>query len=506
MIDQAALQQSFEEADALKKTISELEDKISKHQQTSIATQLEAVDAVLKLRPVIQDLLLQAKSFADQNILEFGEQAANAPLFHPLYEELLLEKQNARDEATFYKQQQAYLLEELQSYQASPFPEENNILRLLYRSYTNKTAEVEAAYDRHDINALYSKLNEEQKEGIDIKALYLGIRAQVERLSDSLQILQESPLAILALNDKVGHYEAEFLALAQLMGQVKEVLEESVAKQATSDKLLQLIEAIEAETDQLFSPSPGMPGRDGDDSAYFFQEFYEMSNQGQVWHSTDDGRFKKGATVKISSDYPDGRAFGFSDTSGWQGRILQAYTDGENYIYELMLDSITINSLPIEFIEAKCVNFDDSFAIHTFEEEDLTLVDARDNQEEAYRIYKQFFNQFFWGDIEQDPDAKRMHQILNTLPNATDLENWEAYLKNHISFPFKAILVGFSGDTLVEVLGLGETDEEGEGLMVNIKDQTQTSSVALIELQPHQEDTETGKVLLAYRYWADHML
>jgi hypothetical protein len=512
MIDQASLKQSFEEADALKKAIAELEHTISAHQRKHIAEQLEAVNSVSRLRPVIQDLLMQARSFADPRILEFGEQAADAPLFHPLYEELLLEQQKAGDEATFYAQQQVYLLEELQVYQASPFPEEHNILRLLYGAHADRTAEVEAAYDQHDIHKLYMQLHEDKKESIALNTLYLGIRAQVERLQDSLQIMEESPLAISAIHDETGAYEAEFLALAQLMGEVREALEESVAQQKTTDRLKKLVEAVESETDHLFSYPLAMPSIDEDDPDYGFRQFYGMINQGQsVWKSTDEGRFKKGVAVSISSEYPDGKAFGFTDTTAWQGRILQAYTDGKTYIYELMLDSITIQSLPIDFIKAKCINFDDSFAIHTFEEEELSIAEARDTQEEAYHIYRQFFNRFFWGDIEQDPAARRMHRILNTIPEGTDLENWEAYFKEHVAFPFKAILEGvsdfsFTPDTLVEVLSLEQTDEEGEGLMVKIKDKKQTSSAALIELLPYQEDTETGAVLLAYRHWADHML
>ena len=503
----------------LRDQLSTLKNRIIDHEMESIRAQLKAVESIKHTRPQVRDLITELSRYTGDEIIEFSEHISNAPLFHPLYESLLEEKAEAKDEADFFQTKKIELEEDLDLMGSSPYPSENQCLLLMKEMITKQSETVEKAISHCDIACMYQILSEEERTQLPPNLLKIAFKSQEERFRDDLEMINES---VYAQDLQTGRYDEvvqEFLNLEDFLQRLKIALEESVQQKQASTSLNSLIKELE---EVLSDTPPAGPGLDdifeNPEMDFLVNQFFdsfsdEMDDYEEQWEPImeEELKFPIESTVVITqknwlSPYD------FKAPADARGRIKGGFKNvniGEDF-YEVELDSITLQQLPVKYLQNVCEDGEETFAYHLIPGVALKASEARDTQIAAHRTHKELFNRYFWGDIKRDEDAKNIYNILMSNPDARDIDNWHQHFKQSVSFPFDAIIEGITHSDLpsnapVKVLGISDlnTEEEESELMAAIEIDSLQISYPFIDLLPKDESSEAGKTLLLYRDWAD---
>lgn len=230
----------------------------------------------------------------------------------------------------------------------------------------------------------------------------------------------------------------------------------------------------------------------------------------EEWYAVRSPKFPVGSVVMVTADNElDEQSFPGLSTQGWYGRVEEALTDGRTTVYAIQLDSTTIASLPDGFLKTLCE--ESPLPAFEFLAGELQTAEPRDTEAEATAAQRAAYHRYFWGDIEKDQQAIRIHRIMMKQPSASDLENWLDYFQNEVEFPLPAMAAGLiftqlPHGTPVEVVGIEETKEdEGYGLIASVKKGRAIISYPLMELGPANEEARCWPIK-DYQYWADFML
>ena len=507
------------------KTLHELRDQLSSfknriidHEMESIRAQLKAVESIKQTRPKVRDLITELSLYTGDEVIEFSEHISNAPLFHPLYESLLEEKAEAKDEADFFQTKRIELKEDLNLMVSSPYPSEKQCLLLMKEIISKQSETVEKAISHCDIACMYQILSEEEKAQLPPNLLKIAFKSQEERFRDDLEMINES---IYAQDLQTGRYDEvvqEFLNLEDFLQRLKTALEESVQQQQTSTSLNGLIKELE---EVLSDVAPSTPGLDdifeNPEMDFLVNQFFdsftdEADDYEEQWSPIAEKELKFPVESIVAITQKNWLPLhDFKAPEDARGRVKGGFKNahtGENF-YEVELDSITLQQLPIKYIQYICEDGEETFAYHLISGEALKKSVARDTQLAAHRTHKELFNRYFWGDIQKDEDAKNIYNILMAKPDARDIDNWHQHFKQSAFFPFDAIIEGIAHSELpsnapVQVLGIADlsTEEESE-LMAIIEIDNLQISYPLIDLLPKDENSKAGKAQLLYRDWAD---
>ena len=128
-----------------------------------------------------------------------------------------------------------------------------------------------------------------------------------------------------------------------------------------------------------------------------------------------------------------------NDICGWQGRVTHIDTD-EKIIIEIAWDSVTLNQMPVEIIEASIEEGFD-YSLMWLNENDVDLTEPRDQQQAVEEKIEALNEQF--GYTSYDEQRKNIAQILDCKDLSVTEENQDKffdYLSEHINYP--CILTG----------------------------------------------------------------
>ncbi len=519
--------------------LGELRQRILGHHLSFRRQMLSQAEAIGQLRQEIAALLEkmhQLKDFDDTSLEEMqllGEQLANAPLFHPLYEEMLAQRalSASRPEAGFDAQLRSQILERLDEFALFPTEAElaarDTAYHLLQQSTTAASAEeIERAFEEGELLSMLQAAQLDElstavapEKGLELlQTVHAGLKDYRKRLKHERKALENSPFGRQAFLGSPEEGAEDMRSLRHLLEQLKTALEDSIRRGFPSPMLTALADElafdeeeeagnrIDAFLEDMLDESEGLLFSGGFDEQNFNWE------EEEYWSAVENPRFPAGSSVEVTASLHPDRKFPALHTLGWQGRVLEAYTDGETIFYLVELDSPTLQGLPASYVQYACEEEYGSFTRFEFEEEALKACVPRDTEQEVLTLQRRLFHQYFWGDPEQDDQAARILAIMMKEPAADDLTNWMDYFQYEVQFPFRAqveglVLQHIEPGTEVEVVGMEGIDEEEEfGLIASVKKGRAILSYPLMELMPLRESDPKAQPLLDYRYWADLML
>lgn len=176
-------------------------------------------------------------------------------------------------------------------------------------------------------------------------------------------------------------------------------------------------------------------------------------------------QFKIGGVVRVKDGItdPDDPQI---DWSGWHGRLTDlSRLDQEKPTILIGLDSITIRSLPVEYIE-ECEEQGLGWSELYVYSEDVDLVAPRDEPWDAKKAQNELSALHGWASLGEQ--GKRIQAVLgkSVLDGEwAEMLAWDDYLQRHLSFPFKAKVFDSQGRSplrigdRLSVLSIEDTDE-----------------------------------------------
>lgn len=237
---------------------------------------------------------------------------------------------------------------------------------------------------------------------------------------------------------------------------------------------------------------------------------YDYFEEEEEWYPVYSPKFPIDCVVAVQSDHQlDEQGFPGLNTKGWHGRVEDTLTNGSKTVCSINLDSPTIASLPEAFLKMLC----EESPLPSFEFliDELQVTAPRDTVEEAVAAQRALYHRYFWGDIEKDQQATRIHRIMMKNPSGSDLENWLDFFQNEVQYPLPAVAAGLvftqlPHGTPVEVVGIeGLDEEECFGIIASVRKGRAIISYPLMELGPASEHARCWPIK-DYQYWADFML
>lgn len=533
----AALQQEvqglLEQARSARQELDATRRQILDSQIRASHQMLGHIEAINQLRLEIREMMKQLEGFREEDlraVREMGEQLANAPLFHPQFEELLARKaaagQNGRN---FDDQLREQVLDRLDEFAFFPGQQENAARHAAIKTL----ASADKPDSDEELPALVALLLSRQPAaGLapDAAAKLMdelkdGLKEYLNRIRREEKSLRNSAFGRHASNVEPDESMEDFEGLRELLEKMKDAFADSIQLGGPSPKLESLIEEYGLDDEEQEDREDEMLSHfledmlDESEGLMFSEDFdpesgFDDDDDGEWedWIPADNPRYLPGSAVIVVADRTLGQGFSDINVKGWQGRIEEALTNGEMLLYIVALDSITLKQLPESYIEYTCEEEYGSFSRYEFEEEDLAPAQPRDSEEEAAAMQRELFHRFFWGNIDEDEQAARLYRIMLHAPAAEDIDNWITYFRNEVEFPFPAVVEGLilqhiEPGTEVEVLGIeGFDEEDGFGLVASIKKGRAILSYPLMELMPADDHDPRSWPLLDYRYWADLML
>lgn len=243
---------------------------------------------------------------------------------------------------------------------------------------------------------------------------------------------------------------------------------------------------------QIMSQMPDNPfeemGMDGDDFEGFMaqmDDFFEEDHQ-----PIERPKFKIGSSVKVSQNV-NSEFVPEVNMKNWEGRVIDAYRNGEEEIYEVEFDSITIGNMPKDYVE-EVISDGEDFSEHSFSVEELKKAKPRDTENQMLGAYRKTLHRFKWDHLDEEEDKNLMFQIMTQMPEKSDADNWELYFQNNLIFPFDAKIKGMfhlPAQTKVKVLRLYGWDEYG-GALVLIKSKKMVEEYVLSDLYTGGKNAE----------------
>ncbi|MCB0547401.1 MAG: hypothetical protein KDD19_07405 [Phaeodactylibacter sp.] len=526
---QSAVEQLLGQADTAFRQLNATRKHILETQLQASHQLLEHIEAINQLRQDINKMLGQLEGFEPEDleaVQNMGYQLATAPLFHPQFEELLARKANAGNNGrSFEEQLREQVLDRLDEFSFFPGENENAARKAALSSLASADKLVKAEELPPLARMALSQKAFQTMEPDDalhlLSLLQDGLKEYLNRIRREEKSLKNSTFGRHAFGTESDEGVEDFQSLRELLEKLKEAFADSIQRKGPSPLLGTLIEEYGLEEDDeaedellsafledMLDESEGLMFSEDFDPD--FSPFFEEDEED--WAEVENPQFPIGTSVEVIADKTLGEGFTDISIKGWQGRVEEALTNGEEIVYVVALDSITLKELPQRFIEFTCEEEYGTFSRYEFDEADLAPAQPRDTEEDAIILQRQLFHRYFWGDIEEDQQAARIYRIMLQSPAADDIDNWATYFGSEVDYPFPAVVEGLvlqhiEPGTEVEVLGVESIDQEdGFGLVASIKKGRAILSYPLMELMPVNDNDPKAQPLLDYRYWADLML
>lgn len=225
--------------------------------------------------------------------------------------------------------------------------------------------------------------------------------------------------------------------------------------------------------------------------------------------NTNSVLFNIGDSVKVKPGIldPDTEAFSIE---GWQGRIIgisPGQEDGMTLI-DIKWDSMTLQNMPKQSIET-CEEEGLDWTQMGLYSEDLELTTARDTEDDVERVREELETAHYHSYRWLGEDGKRIQQILAGVNHDNEREviaRWGAYLEQHLSFPFDAVLDEWqergplrSGDK-VKVKKISLVDDL-YGIIVELRCGRKKYDFPLCDLAATDKKLPNTRLIQDYRVW-----
>lgn len=193
-----------------------------------------------------------------------------------------------------------------------------------------------------------------------------------------------------------------------------------------------------------------------------------------------------------------------NDIGGWQGRISALYDEEETVA--ILWDSVTLKSIPLEHI-AWCEEEGLSWTEMNLATDEVELAAARDSEKDVAATIKEIESRSNWLYLGGE-QGKRIQQIVNRAHSRDEWEvfrAWHAYLKEHLVFPFAAVVGEDSSGPIragerVTVLGIVSLDDP-YGTIVSVKHRLDVYDFPLCDLEATVANDETRELVDDYAVW-----
>ncbi len=219
--------------------------------------------------------------------------------------------------------------------------------------------------------------------------------------------------------------------------------------------------------------------------------------------SHSDLRVGDSVRVKRGTQDPDLSA----DISGWQGRLSNIETSGDETLVTFQWDSVTLKNMPVAMIE-QCEEQGLDWAEMTLSANDVEPTNSRDTQQDVARIKERLSNQYGW--VTLGEEGKRIQKVLAAMDADDDLDEfgaWEQHLERNLRFPFDAVVAEFqergplqSGDKVV-VTGIADATDERYGIIVDLKVGRRKYAFPLCDLEPADKNSANYRLVKDYATW-----
>jgi hypothetical protein len=214
--------------------------------------------------------------------------------------------------------------------------------------------------------------------------------------------------------------------------------------------------------------------------------------------------FRVGDCVRVKDGVQD-PDFG-ADISGWQGRISNIDTRGDDVTVSVQWDSITLQQMPVAMIE-QCEEQGLDWAEMGLDANEVEPTKLRDTERDVAEIKAQLSNKHGW--VSLGEEGKRIQKVLAAMDADEDLDEfgaWGEHLEKKVPFPFEAEVAEFqergplrSGDKVV-VTGIVEADEM-YGIIVDLKMGRRKYAFPLCDLEAVDKKSANYQLVKDYAIW-----
>lgn len=331
-----------------------------------------------------------------------------------------------------------------------------------------------------DLGQMLTDMKRAEKEGV-------GLDAALGQLDDSIEKLQMTKEAFEKCI-KLGNTQP-----------LEQMMMAETANQPSQAEMMAMLEDMMGgkvnpkDLEDMF----GFSGDDDDDDFGF--------GFGYEGREVENAKFREGQSVKIAknaydedSDLPIG---------GLQGRVESIYygDDDLEILYEIELDSISLNKLPLEYVE-EMVKEEEDFQNFEITEANLKKCQSRDSEDDTKGAFRVLFHKYNWY-VETEATQKRLQSILLQKTDHLDWENWQLFLEQKLKFPVAAQSRGmmeFKRGEKLKITRLAGYNEE-VGLIADVQYRKRPGNYPLFDLMPVAKNKDLRQIFDDYLTWAEDM-
>lgn len=229
---------------------------------------------------------------------------------------------------------------------------------------------------------------------------------------------------------------------------------------------------------------------------------------GEVEEGIKNAKFPIGSSVRIKTNKknPFNKRVSMKD---WEGRIIFAHREGEKTVYEVEMDSVTINNMPFTLIQTVVQDYEDDFLNYELYEHQLEAAKPRDTENKTLAAFRKWHHRFAWSSLDK-AEAQKMQRILLAHPEKTDGDNWGIYLEKEMDFPFNAKTLGQVGvekGFALKVLGVKAYHEDYGHIMTLAPNRKRgLIDYPLIDIAPIARKGKNAEILKYYQIWHEDFL
>ncbi len=329
-----------------------------------------------------------------------------------------------------------------------------------------------------DLGEMLTTMKKAEKEGAGMDAALGQLDESIDRLtkmrdafSESIKLGNISPLNEMMMAESAGQpSQAEMMAM----------LEDMMSGKMDPNDLANMF------------------GNDDDD------DFWGSDEDDDDDDAVENAKFKEGDSVKIGKNVIDEDSK--LNLSGLIGRVEDVYYGyDDEIVYEVELDSISLNKLPTDFIE-EMVGMEADFQNYELAESQLKKCKARDSKGAAQGAYRKNLHQYMWN-YTDDATQKRLQTILLRRPDLLDWENWQIFLEKKLKFPIAVQSRGmmeFRKGEKLKITRLAGFNEE-VGIIVDVNYRNRPGNYPLFDLMPTAKNKPLRQIFNDYLVWAEEM-
>jgi hypothetical protein len=215
--------------------------------------------------------------------------------------------------------------------------------------------------------------------------------------------------------------------------------------------------------------------------------------------------FRVGDSVRVKPGVKDpdfGTAMG-----GWQGRISNIDTSGDDITVSIQWDSTTLKNMPAVMIE-QCEEQGLDWAEMALGANEAELTKPRDHERDVAQIKEQLSNKYGW--VYLGEEGRRIQKVLAAMEDDDDLDEfgaWEEHFEKNLRYPFEAVIAEsqergpLRGGDKVIVTGNPDAADEMYGIIVDVSVSKRKYAFPLCDLEVTDEKSPNYQLVKDYAVW-----